>query len=268
MEEYPRYLLPNFKAFDPIELFKRTEEIVCKKTGEGQARKYTDFYATGVYGGIATGYAVGCCLRCIFCWVGPSREYPERFGEYYSPRQVFNRLREVAHKYKVRKLRISGAEPTIGKEHILSLLEYVESSEFPIFILETNGIILGVDKDYVRKLAKFKKVHVRVSLKAGTPKGFTSRTGAIGSFYELPFRAIRHLLDYGVSFHVACMSDSRLMDKNEREALLRTLAEIDKKLIGYLEEEICDPYEHTVLRLKKAGYDPRKFFIENKPIYR
>ena len=37
-------------------------------------------------------------------------------------------------------------------------------------MLETNGILLGVDPDYARQIARFKKVHTRVSLKAGTPE--------------------------------------------------------------------------------------------------
>jgi len=55
---YPRYITPGLETFDPIQLARETEEIVSK----GDARKYTDFYATGVYGGIATGYTCGCCL--------------------------------------------------------------------------------------------------------------------------------------------------------------------------------------------------------------
>ncbi|MCP8312999.1 MAG: hypothetical protein H3Z53_01315, partial [archaeon] len=85
MESYPRYVTKEFKPFDPFELAKRTEMIVCRKGPMGEERKYTSFYATGVYGGIATGYACGCCLRCVFCWVDWSRDFPERFGNFYSP---------------------------------------------------------------------------------------------------------------------------------------------------------------------------------------
>jgi len=42
--EYPRYVTPGFKPFDPVKLAKVTEKIVCK----GDKRKYTAFYATGV----------------------------------------------------------------------------------------------------------------------------------------------------------------------------------------------------------------------------
>ena len=253
--EYPRYVTPGFKPFDPVKLARKTEEIVTRIRNGRCERKYTAFYATGVYGGIATGYAVGCCLRCVFCWVGWSRDFPEKLGRFYSPEQAFEKLREAAHKYRVNKLRISGAEPTLGKDHLLSLLEYVEDSEFPLFILETNGILFGVDKDYVRKISRFEKVHVRVSLKAGTPEAFTRKTGAVPESFEIPFKAIENLLDYGVSFHVAAMSlDPRIMTPEERASLIKKLAEIDVNLLLNLEEEIVDPYETTLARLKFAGF--------------
>ena len=79
-QPYPRYLKPGCATFDPLELARRTEEIVC----HGDRRKYARFYRAGVYGGIATGYTCGCCLRCVFCWVSWSRDFPERYGEFRS----------------------------------------------------------------------------------------------------------------------------------------------------------------------------------------
>lgn len=252
MRPYPRCVRPDFEPFDPVELAFQTEKIVCK----GDTRKYTDFYATGVYGGIATGYAAGCCLRCVFCWVDWSRDYPERFGQYYSPDDAFRMLRAAALRRGVNKLRISGAEPTIGKSHLIALLERVEASGFGLFILETNGILFGADKDYVKAIARFKKPHVRVSLKAGTPEAFTRKTGAKPESFEIPFRAIENLLDCGVSFHVAAMSaDPRMMAAEERRSLIERLAEIDLGLALNLEEEVVDPYKTTLARLKYAGLD-------------
>ena len=255
-KEYPRFITSDFEPFDPVELIKETEKIVTKSGPRGLERKYEDFYATGVYGGVATGYCVGCCFRCVFCWVSWARDFPEKFGQFHSPEEAFSRLREAAHKYKVNKLRISGAEPTLGKNHLLSLLEYVEDSEFPIFILETNGILFGVDKDYVRRISKFTKPHVRVSLKAGTPEDFTKKTGAKPEAFEIPFQAIRNLLDYHVSFHVASMSaDPRIMTTEERKNLMRKLAEIDPRLLLSLEEEVMDGYNTTLARLRFAGLE-------------
>jgi len=255
LKGYPRYVTPDFEPFDPVELAKETEYIVTRHGPNGQERKYEAFYATGVYGGISTGYCIGCCLRCVFCWVSWGRDYPERFGQFYSPEEVFNRLSEAAHKHNVNKLRISGAEPTIGKNHLLRLLELVEQSEFPLFILETNGVLFGVDKDYVNKISRFTKPHVRVSLKTGTAEDFTKKTGAKPEAFEIPFQAVRNLLDNNVSFHVAAMSaDPRIMAPKERENLIKKLVEIDPRLLANLEEEVMDDYNTTLARLKFAGW--------------
>jgi uncharacterized Fe-S cluster-containing radical SAM superfamily protein len=232
-----------------LEIARRTEAIVC----QGNRRKYTSFYATGVYGGIATGYTVGCCLRCYYCWVDPSRDFPERYGTFYSPDEVMKHLKAVAKRAKVPRLRISGAEPTIGKRHLLELLEYVEASEFRLFILETNGILFGAERDYAKEISGFKKVHVRVSLKAGLGEGFAERTGALPESFILPYQAIKNLLEAGASFHVAAMTDSRVMSKRERWELIARLKKIDPLLARNLEEEVIDPYETTILRLRHAG---------------
>ena len=250
MLEYPRYIVPGFKPFDPLRLAERTEAIVCR----GKDRKYTHFYATGVYKGIATGYAVGCCLRCFYCWVELSRDFPEDYGRFYSPAQVVAKLEREAKSYGTKKCRISGGEPTLGKEHLLNVLKLVNENEwFDLFILETNGILFGNDKRYVKEVSKFQKVHVRVSLKAANKEGFKNRTGAIGKFYELPFKAIQNLLDCGVRFHVAAMTDPRIMPKEERLALIENLEEIDPRIAAGLEEEVVDPYDTTLFRLRKAG---------------
>ncbi|MFQ6087163.1 MAG: hypothetical protein ACE5OV_03995, partial [Candidatus Bathyarchaeia archaeon] len=73
IKKYPRFVTPNLEPFDPVELVKETEKIVTRKGPRGLERKYEAFYATGVYGGIATGYCIGCCFRCVFCWVSWGR---------------------------------------------------------------------------------------------------------------------------------------------------------------------------------------------------
>jgi len=249
MLEYPRFITTNFKPFNPLELARKTEEIVCR----GNERKYTHFYATGVYGGIATGYAVGCCLRCFYCWVELSRDFPEKYGQFYSPNQVVEKLEKAAKEYGTSKCRISGGEPTLGMEHLLSVLNLIErNSWFKLFILETNGILFGTYKEHVNRLKEFSKLHVRVSIKAANKEGFQKRTGAIGEFYQLPFQAVKNLLDSKISFHVAAMTDPRIMPKEERELLIKNLRSIEEKIATNLEEEIVDPYDTTLFRLEQA----------------
>lgn len=248
-----------------MKLAKDTERIVIREGPLGLERKYTDFYSVPVYRGIATGYAAGCCLRCVYCWSNWSRDFPDKLGAFYSPEQVASNLFKAAREGivyseywrkrtpKIDKLRLSGCEPTLGKEHLLSVLRCVKESRYPLFILETNGIILGHDRDYVKKLAQFKeKLYVRVSIKAATPEGFTQRTGAMGEYYQLPFKALRHLLDEGVYARAAAMTDSKIMSKEERELLIQRLDQLDPTA-DYpktLEEEEIDSYDTTIKRLK------------------
>jgi uncharacterized Fe-S cluster-containing radical SAM superfamily protein len=264
MKEYQRFLAPNFPPFDPLELTKETEKIVTREGHEGLERKYVGIYSAPVYGGISTGYAAGCCLRCIYCWSNWSRDFPEKFGEFFSPKEVAEKLFRAAKEgitspgwerfrhIKVRKLRLSGCEPTLGKEHLLSLLGYVDGSGYP-FYLETNGILFGADREYVRKLSQFSKfIYVRVSFKAATPEGFTRRTGAIGRYYELPFNALRYLLDEGIFARAAAMTDPAIMSEEERKILIDKLDEIDPdaNYSTTLEEERIDAYDTTINRLK------------------
>lgn len=248
--KYPSFIKKDFKPFNPIELYKKTEKIVCRDSN----RKYTKFYCTGVYGGISTGYTVGCCLKCVFCWVNWSRDFPYKYGRFYSPKQVYERLLKNAKFRIVKKFRISGGEPTICKEHLLKVLDLATKGDY-LFILESNGIILGYDKNYVKELSKYSKdnLHIRISLKAGDEEGFQRRTGAIGEYYILPFLTIQNLMKNNISFHVASMSDPKLMPNSERKKMLNKLREIG--YLKYLEEEICDPYNTTIVRLKAAGFN-------------
>ena len=251
-DSYQRYLETGFTAFDPLDLARQTEDIVCR----GDRRKYTKFICTRMYGGIATAYTCGCSLRCVFCWVHPCRDFPEKYGRFYSPAEVFTQLSRVARKGRVWQLRISGGEPTLGKSHLFGVLERVEYSPFRLFILETNGIMLGADYQYAKQIAGFKKVHTRISLKAGTAEAFTRKTGAIPESFELPFKAIENLTEAGASFHVAAMSaDSRIVDRGEYQSLMKRLASIDASLVDNLEEEVVSPYHNTLERLSHAGIE-------------
>jgi len=272
--EYQRFLTPEFTPFDPIELAEKTEKIITKEGQEGLERKYVSFYSAPVYSGIATGYAVGCCLRCIYCWTNWSRDFPEEYGKFYSPKEAADRLINEAEKgitsrgwehyrhLKVNKLRVSGCEPTLGKEHLLKVLEHLSNYSYQ-FYLETNGILFGKDYDYVKRLAKYSDfIYVRVSFKAASPEGFTERTGAIGEHYELPFKALKNLLDVGIYARAAAMTDPKIMPEEERNILIKRLDDIDPsaRYSETLEEEVIGSYDTTRKRL--IAYTNREFARE------
>ncbi|MEW6054167.1 MAG: radical SAM protein [Nitrospirota bacterium] len=235
------------KPFDPVALSLSLAEAVCKNSG----MKYTVFCRSGPHGGISTGYSAGCCLRCIFCWADQSRDDPEKFGRFYSPEEALGELLKYANPKGVKRLRLSGGEPTACRDHLFGLLDAMQGTD-SILTLETNGILLGADEEYVKRLSKFNQFHVRVSVKAGTAAGFQRITGAHGEFYQLPFNAVSSLIKYKMSFHVASMTDTRIMPADEKSALAKKLAETGYR--DFLEEETCIPQPDTIRRLKEAGF--------------
>ncbi len=241
------------KLHDPIELAARTEKVVCR----GNKRRYLRFGTTPDYGtGVATGYAAGCNLRCIFCWASETRDDLEIAKTFYSPEEVFNILSEIVKKNpKIKQARISDGEPTIGRDHLLELIELVERSDISKFYLETNGILLGNDETYVRDLSRFRKLVVRVSLKGGTPESFSRITHAVPEAFDLPYQAIRNLLKYKVALDVAAMSgDPRFMDPLERISLIVKLGAIDPALVLKLQEEFTILFPTTKKRLLAEGW--------------
>ncbi len=186
--------------YDPIEMAATTREVVC----QGNRRKYYRFRPARFYGGIATADCVGCCLRCVYCWSWQEVTNPERSGEWHSPEQVARALVGIAKRKRYRKLRISGNEPTIGREHLIEVL--ARTPKDFLFILETNGVLLGTDPDYAEDLSRFPNLHVRVSLKGTCEDEFSRLSGAIPEGFQWQLNALENLLRQKVSVHPACMT--------------------------------------------------------------
>ena len=245
-------------GFDPVKYAEALKKIVTR----GVERKYYRVARGGRwYGGIATADCVGCNLKCVFCWSGAPRDYPEKIGRFYAPEYIFMKLDRCALRRGYRQLRVSGNEPTIGREHLIRLLELVEESGKYLFILETNGILIGYDKSYARDLSRFSCIHVRVSIKGCTPQEFSMLTGAEPEFFEYQLGALRNLLDYGVECHPAVMLS--FSTRKSLEYLLNRLKEIDKVLVREFEEEYVFEYPHVMERLRRAGILPKVSFKPN-----
>jgi len=252
--------IPPFPV-DPVTLSEQTRMLVCKSVNDVPLRKYTRFYAVGVYGGIATAYSVGCNYRCTFCWVDWSRDWPERYGEFYSPQEVYQKLKNIMKTQGLRKARISGAEPTLCPPHLLGVLELVhqERENFDLFVIETNGVVLSQERDLAERLSQFASNnkntvgHVRLSIRGGLPHAFEEKTGMQGKFVDLPFVAAQRLWDAGVSFHVAVVVDPRFTTDEEKQIIYDKLDAIHPSVKSKVEEEFLDPYPHALVRLRAVG---------------
>ena len=232
--------------YDPLKTAETTRSIVCS----GDGRKYYRFRPAKFYGGIATADCVGCNLRCVFCWSWNVTTRPETVGSFYTPRDVARRLIGIAKAKKLTQLRISGNEPTLCREHLLRVLELIP--EEYLFILETNGILIGEDETYARDLAQFPNLHVRVSLKGACEEEFSRLTGAQPAAFGLQLRALEHLVKCGVDVHPACMVSFSTEDRIE--SLRRRLAAIHPSFGGFEEEEVI-LYPAVEERLRKMKVD-------------
>lgn len=232
--------------YDPIELSREIKNIVV----ENEERKYYRFRSTDFYGGIATADCVGCNLSCHFCWSDRPRRNPKEVGELYSPKEVADKLTSIAEEEGFHQVRISGNEPTIGEEHLVSVLSELEGSGLE-FILETNGILLGSTPSYAQKLADFENLYVRVSLKGCTREQFSKLTGAIPKGFELQLQSLRNLVEAGCKCHASIMGD--FVDQNQMRSLAKNLRNIDRSLVERLEIEKLKLYPHVKKRLSEQN---------------
>ncbi|MHA2139858.1 MAG: radical SAM protein [Candidatus Thorarchaeota archaeon] len=253
-------LEPPF-PMDPVKLTDSTRKTVCKVVDGVHMRKYTRFYAVGVYGGIATAYSVGCNYRCTFCWVDWSRDWPESYGEFYSPMEVYSKLKDIMKVQKLRRARVSGAEPTLCPDHICDVLDLVhrDASEFDLFVIESNGVVIGTEEGLASRLSQYASRdidtvgHVRLSIRGGLPGPFMEKTGCSIEFLDLPFIAAQRLWDAGASFHVAVVVDPRFTSDEEKAVIYDRLNDIHPTIQRGVEEEFLDPYPHALVRLRAVG---------------
>ncbi|HDJ66821.1 MAG TPA: radical SAM protein, partial [Nitrososphaeria archaeon] len=235
--------------YDPVESHLKIEKLVVRGEGEYQERRYYRFRTDRWYGGIVTADCVGCGLFCKFCWVSDRvRSNPVKVGRFYTAKDVAERLRPLMMKKRLWRARVSGGEPTIGKDHLLNLLKILDGI-VEEFILETNGILIGWDEDYAKKLASYKSLHVRVSLKGCNEREFELLTGADQKGFKLQLQALKNLIDYGVSCHPSVMTS--FSPKSSLMSLLERLKQIDPILKEEVEVEELILYPHVVRRLKK-----------------
>jgi len=237
--------------YDPVKRHLAIEKLVTRTGPEGQERKYYRIRPARWYGGIVTADCVGCGLLCRFCWVSDTiMNRPRDVGKFYTPEKVAQSLLSLAKKCKLDLLRLSGGEPTIGKQHLLELLENLDGKGYR-FILETNGILIAHDEDYAESLAKYNFIHVRVSLKGCSEEDFALLTGAKPEGFTLQLKALEKLVDAGVSCHPSVMAS--FSPKESLQSLIERIRRISRKLADEIEVEELILYPHVIQRLRNHG---------------
>jgi len=175
---------------------------------------------------------------------------PGEIGKFYSSDKVTHGLVTLAKKRGLEQLRVSGGEPTIGKPHLLQLLERLEGKGYS-FILETNGIPIAYDESYAEELSEYDFVHVRVSLKGCNEKEFSMLTGAKPEGFKLQLKSLEKLVKANVSCHPSIMAS--FSPRENLDALIKMLGRISPELAREVEIEELILYPHVIDRIQKHG---------------
>jgi uncharacterized Fe-S cluster-containing radical SAM superfamily protein len=248
--------------YDPVQRHKAIEKLVSRCSAQGCEKKYYRFRPARWYGGIVTADCVGCGLLCKFCWVRDSvMLHPASIGEFYTATEVANTLVAMARKHHMNQVRLSGGEPTLGKLHLLELLDLLNGKELS-FILETNGIPIAYEEDYAKELSKHDFVRVRVSLKGCNEEEFALLTGSKPEGFRLQLQSLQKLCEEGANCHAAIMTS--FSNRKTHQTLLQNLRRISSGLCENAEIEELILYPHVRKRLQAwklnyvSAYEPSR----------
>jgi uncharacterized Fe-S cluster-containing radical SAM superfamily protein len=237
----------NF-PFDALQKSQETERLVMR----GQKRLYHKFRAAPYYGGIATADAIGCSFLCAYCWNYGRNEDPSRFGRFFSAGEVADKLLAIARQHAFHLFRVTGSEPILGVasfEHLLRIIEMILTADPGAnFILETNGLILGYQEDFSRRL-RLGRLSVRVAIKGANEISFEKISGSRKEFFPYPFLALVHLAKQNVRAWPALMGD--LFTEAEVNELRQTLC--DYNIRSDLELESLEGYPFVLENMKRRG---------------
>ena len=123
---------------------------------------------------------------------------------------------------------------------------------------------IGHDAEFAKELSRFCNLHVRVSIKGTNKEEYVRLTGAMSSSYDLPYKALEHLMAAGVSCNV-CLSISFSSPDNIKNAEER-LAEIRPGLLKSLEKEHITLFPKVYQRLKNLNMMPKTYRYGGKII--
>ncbi len=261
-------------GYDPFKFGEGIRRLVTRQGPNGIERLYKKapsgdpqnvnrlFRRSNYYGGTAVADALGCNLRCVFCWARDRLRDCSRIrgeGTFFSPPEAAQALEDTIEEYGLKYARITEGEPTLDMDHLCYILDNLGRSKVEFkFILETNGLLFGRDPKLVDRVAEYDReirkderfLHVRVSIKGSTPDKFRLLTFADSSFHDLQFAAIKNCLDAGLDVHPATMLDF-VESRQEIDYLASKLESIGMSLTHDLEWERLFLENYVMKKLKK-----------------
>jgi len=168
----------------------------------------------------------GCNFRCKGCF-RPARDGG---GTLLTATETLERMERACLNYYGKvpaEAMITGGEPTIDKEYLLSLVNGLKEKGFEKIVLMTNGYELGVDEDYVPELEEAGLTEAHVDLKAYSEDVHRWYTGKSN---KLVLRAIEKLNASRIELLVQTIYMPGIVDEGEIERIAKFLASLNPNM--------------------------------------
>ena len=170
----------------------------------------------------------GCNFHCKGCF-RPARD---EGGTKLTAEETLERMEQACQNYYGKvpaEAMITGGEPTLDKEYLLSLVRGLKAKGFDRIVLMTNGYALGEDETYVTELEEAGLTEAHVDVKAFSEDVHKWYTGESS---KPVLRAIEKLNASGIKLLVQTVYMPGIVDDAEIEKIAKFLASVNKD-IGY-----------------------------------
>jgi len=170
----------------------------------------------------------GCNFHCKGCF-RPARD---EGGTQLTAEETLERMEQACLNYYGKlptEAIITGGEPTLDKEYLLTLVKGLKEKGFEKIVLMTNGYALGEDETYVTELEEAGLTEAHVDVKAYSDDVHNSYTGKSN---KPVLRAIEKLNASGIKLLVQTVYMPGIVDEQEIEKIAQFLASLNKD-IGY-----------------------------------
>jgi len=168
----------------------------------------------------------GCNFHCKGCF-RPARD---EGGTRLTAEETLERMERACQNYYGKvpsEAMITGGEPTLDRDYLLSLVKGLKEKGFEKIVLMTNGYELGVDEDYVNELEEAGLTEAHVDLKAFSEDVHRWYTGKSN---EPVLRAIEKLNASGIKLLVQTVYMPGIVDDAEIEKIAKFLASVNKNI--------------------------------------
>jgi len=168
----------------------------------------------------------GCDFRCKGCF-RPARDGG---GTLLTAEETLERMERACLNYYGKlpvEAMITGGEPTLDKEYLVSLVKGLKEWGFKKIVLMTNGYALGVDADYVHELEEAGLTEAHVDVKAFSEDVHSWYTGKSS---KPVLSAIERVNASGIVLLVQTVYMPGIVDAVEIEKIAQFLASVNKAI--------------------------------------